>query len=205
MCSSNVAPAVQPASPTRTTQRPMLDSSGSASELLAEADIVVRVRAPGGGSELDVLHAGQTLVGLLNPLGSPERIAALAARGVSAFAPRAAAQNQPCAADGRADLNGHDRGLPRGALMAAGELTRMFPLMMTAAGTVTPARVLIVGAGVAGLQAIATAKRLGAVVQSYDVRPAVAEQVESLGARFVDLGLDLADSEDSGGIRPGDG
>ncbi len=171
---------------------------GSASELLAEADIVVRVRAPGGGSELDVLHAGQTLVGLLNPLGSPERIAALAARGVSAFAlellPRISRAQPMDALTSMATIAGY-----RAVLMAAGELTRMFPLMMTAAGTVTPARVLIVGAGVAGLQAIATAKRLGAVVQSYDVRPAVAEQVESLGARFVDLGLDLADSEDSGG------
>ena len=172
--------------------------AGSAAEVLAEADIVARVSAPEGSTEIEGLREGQTLVGLLNPLGSPGGIAALAERGVNAFAlellPRISRAQPMDALSSMATISGY-----RAVLLAASTLTKMFPLMMTAAGTVTPARVLVIGAGVAGLQAIATARRLGAVVQAYDVRPAVAEQVESLGARFVELDLDSADAEDSGG------
>ena len=172
--------------------------AASAAEVLAGADIVARVGAPGDASELDGLREGQTIVGLLDPLGSPGEISALAERGVNAFAlellPRISRAQPMDALSSMATIAGY-----RAVLLAASELTKMFPLMMTAAGTVTPARVLVIGAGVAGLQAIATARRLGAVVQAYDVRPAVAEQVESLGARFVELDLDSADAEDSGG------
>ena len=172
--------------------------AASAAELLAEADIVVRIGAPEGDAELDGLREGQTLVGLLNPLGNPEGIAALAERGVDAFAlellPRISRAQPMDALTSMATIAGY-----RAVLLAANTLTKLFPLMMTAAGTVTPARVLVIGAGVAGLQAIATARRLGAVVHAYDVRPAVAEQVESLGARFVELDLDAGDAEDSGG------
>ena len=172
--------------------------AGSAAGVLAEADIVVRLAAPEGDADLDGLRDGQTLVGLLNPLGNAEGIAALAERGVSAFAlellPRISRAQPMDALTSMATIAGY-----RAVLLAAGALTKLFPLMMTAAGTVTPARVLVIGAGVAGLQAIATARRLGAVVHASDVRPAVAEQVESLGARFVELDLDAGDAEDSGG------
>ena len=172
--------------------------AASAAELLAEADIVVRLAAPEGEAEFDGLREGQTLVGLLNPLGNAEGIAALAGRGVSAFAlellPRISRAQPMDALTSMATIAGY-----RAVLLAAATLPKLFPLMMTAAGTVTPARVLVIGAGVAGLQAIATARRLGAVVHAYDVRPAVAEQVESLGARFVELDLDAGDAEDAGG------
>ncbi|MYA19660.1 MAG: Re/Si-specific NAD(P)(+) transhydrogenase subunit alpha [Chloroflexi bacterium] len=172
--------------------------AASAAELLAEADIVVRLAAPEGEAELEGLREGQTLVGLLNPLGNAEGIAALAGRGVSAFAlellPRISRAQPMDALTSMATIAGY-----KAVLLAAATLPKLFPLMMTAAGTVTPARVLVIGAGVAGLQAIATARRLGAVVHAYDVRPAVAEQVESLGARFVELDLDAGDAEDAGG------
>ncbi len=172
--------------------------AASAAEVLAEADIVACLAAPEGDANLEGLREGQTLVGLLNPLGNAEGIAALAERGVSAFAlellPRISRAQPMDALTSMATIAGY-----KAVLVAADTLSKMFPLMMTAAGTVTPARVLVIGAGVAGLQAIATARRLGAVVHAYDVRPAVAEQVESLGARFVELDLDAADAEDSGG------
>ncbi len=172
--------------------------AGSAGEILERADVVVRIGPPGGPGDLDGLRAGQTLVGLLDPLGNAAGIAALAERGVSALAlellPRVSRAQPMDALTSMATIAGY-----RSVLLAASELSRLFPLMMTAAGTVTPARVLVIGAGVAGLQAIATARRLGAVVSAYDVRPDVSEQVESLGARFVDLGLDAADSGDREG------
>ena len=172
--------------------------AGSAAEVLAEAEIVVRLAAPAGDAGLEGLREGQTLVGLLNPLGNAEGVAALAERGVSAFAlellPRISRAQPMDALTSMATIAGY-----KAVLVAADTLSKMFPLMMTAAGTVTPARVLVIGAGVAGLQAIATARRLGAVVHAYDVRPAVAEQVESLGGRFVELDLDAGDAEDSGG------
>ena len=172
--------------------------AASAAEVLAEADIVVRLAAPEGGAGLEGLREGQTLVGLLNPLGNAAGSAALAGRGVSAFAlellPRISRAQPMDALTSMATVAGY-----KAVLVAADTLSKMFPLMMTAAGTVTPARVLVIGAGVAGLQAIATARRLGAVVHAYDVRPAVAEQVESLGGRLVELDLDATDAEDAGG------
>ena len=170
--------------------------AGSAAAVLAEAQMLASVGAAAG--QPHALRSGQAIVGLLDPLGDAERIARLAARGVTAFAlellPRISRAQPMDALTSMATIAGY-----RAVLLAAGMLTRMFPLMMTAAGTVTPARVFVVGAGVAGLQAIATAKRLGAAVAAYDVRPDVAEQVESLGARFVDLDLDASGTEDAGG------
>ena len=172
--------------------------AASAAEVLAEAGIVVRLAAPGGEAELAGLREGQTLVGLLNPLGNAQGLAALAERGVNAFAlellPRISRAQPMDALTSMATIGGY-----KAVLLAADALSKMFPLMMTAAGTVTPARVLVIGAGVAGLQAIATARRLGAVVHAYDVRPAVAEQVASLGGRFVELDLEAGDAEDAGG------
>src|SRR5213075_3372588 len=128
-------------------------------------------------------------IGFDDPLGSPDAIRAMASAGVTAFAmelmPRITRAQSMDALSSMATIAGY-----KGVLMAADHLPRMFPMLMTAAGTVTAARVFIVGVGVAGLQAIATAKRLGARVEAYDVRPAVKEQVQSLGARFVDMALE---------------
>lgn len=169
--------------------------------LLAEAQIVAAVRAagadkaPGGAPPL---KADQVLIAQMDPLGEPAAVAELAKSGVSAFAlelvPRITRAQSMDVLSSMATIAGY-----KAVLMGASALPRMFPLLMTAAGTITPARVFIVGVGVAGLQAIATARRLGAVVHAYDVRPAVKEQVESLGARFVELPLDAADSQDKGG------
>ena len=168
------------------------------SELHASAAVVVRVRAAEGEAALAELRAEQTLVGLLNPLGDPQALQALAERGVSGFAlellPRISRAQPMDVLTAMATVSGY-----KAVLLAASALSKMFPLLMTAAGTVTPARVFVIGGGVAGLQAIATARRLGAVVQAYDVRPAVREQVESLGARFVELELETSESEGAGG------
>jgi NAD(P) transhydrogenase subunit alpha len=170
-----------------------------AAALFASAGLIVAVNSPAsyeGGPAL--LHDGQLVVGLLDPFGAPQGIAALADRGVTAMAlellPRISRAQQLDALTSMATIAGY-----KAVLVAAHELNRMFPLMMTAAGTITPARVLVIGAGVAGLQAIATARRLGAVVDAYDVRPDVREQVESLNARFVEFDLATADAEDAGG------
>jgi NAD(P) transhydrogenase subunit alpha len=167
--------------------------------VLAEAEVLPLLGAPGDG-RLDPasLRAGQVVVGLLDPLGAPEAMRTLAERGVIAFAlellPRISRAQPMDALTSMATVAGY-----RAVLLAAGALDKMFPLMMTAAGTVTPAKVLVLGAGVAGLQAIATARRLGAVVEAYDVRAVVREQVESLGAKFVDLELGGEDAETTGG------
>jgi NAD(P) transhydrogenase subunit alpha len=167
------------------------------------ADLLLQVRGYGanpeaGGAELGLLRPGQVLVGLHNPLAEPERARELAGKGVTCFAlellPRISRAQPMDALSSMATVAGY-----KAMLLAAAELGKMCPLMMTAAGTVVPAKVFVVGAGVAGLQAIATARRLGAVVQAYDVRPAVREQVESLGARFVELELETAEAEDAGG------
>lgn len=177
--------------------------ANDSSEVLAWADVLVRVRgyATQGKDflgEVSQLPAGQTVVGLLNPLGAPSTGRALADRGVTAFAlellPRVSRAQPMDALTSMATISGY-----RAVLEAAVALNKMCPLLMSAAGTVTPARVFVIGAGVAGLQAIATARRLGAVVQAYDVRPAVGEQVESLGARFVQLELDTEQTESAGG------
>jgi NAD(P) transhydrogenase subunit alpha len=168
-------------------------------EVLEAARVLLQVRplagATGGPEGLRPEHV---LVGLLDPLGAPAGIQALAARGVTAFAleliPRITRAQAMDVLSSAATITGY-----KAVLLAASALPQMFPMLMTAGGTLAPARVFVIGAGVAGLQAIATAKRLGAVVQAYDVRPAVKEQVESLGAKFVELPLEAADAQDKGG------
>ena len=165
-------------------------------ELFRTSDIVLQVRAVPADAAL--LRAGQAVIGFADPLGAPDAIKALAPSGVNLFSmelmPRITRAQSMDALSSMATIAGY-----KGVLLAANALPRMFPMLMTAAGTVSPARVFIVGAGVAGLQAISTARRLGAKVEAYDVRPAVKEQVQSLGAKFVELALDAADSEDKGG------
>ena len=157
------------------------------------ADIVCQVRAAGanrhaGAEDFKLLRDGQTLIGMCDPLGQPEIMQNLAGRGVSIFAlellPRITRAQSMDVLSSMASVAGY-----KAVLTAATLLPRMFPMMMTAAGTITPGRVFVLGAGVAGLQAIATAKRLGAVVWSYDIRPAVKEEVLSLGAKFLELNL----------------
>lgn len=172
-------------------------------ELFSTANVILQVRglgsnSPGGYSDLELLHSGQVLIGLLNPLGSPEVARDLAARNVTAFAlellPRISRAQSMDVLSSMATLAGY-----KAVLLAAGTLKKIFPLMMTAAGTLSPARVFVVGAGVAGLQAIATSRKMGATVNAYDVRPVAKEQVESLGAKFVELDLETKGAEVSGG------
>ena len=167
-----------------------------------DADAVVKVRKP-TAEELQRLHEGQLLIGLLEPLTDPAGIEMLTQRGVQAFAmesiPRTTRAQSMDALSSQATVSGY-----KAVLLAAEHLPRFFPMLMTAAGTVAPAKVLVLGAGVAGLQAIATARRLGAVVSGFDVRPVVKEQVESLGATFLELGV--SGEETAGGyageLRP---
>lgn len=172
-------------------------------QLFSSADVLLQVRGLGanpdaGRADLELMHPGQVILGLLNPLGAPEAARELAGTGVTAFAlellPRISRAQPMDALTSMATVAGY-----KAVLMAADVLPKMYPMMMTAAGTITPARVFVVGAGVAGLQAIATAHRLGAVVHAYDVRPAVKEQVESLGAKFMELELETEGAEASGG------
>jgi NAD(P) transhydrogenase subunit alpha len=152
-----------------------------------DADLVVKVARP-SADEVAKLRSGAVLVGFLAPLTDPDGIAQLQARGVTAFAmesiPRTTRAQSMDALSSQANVSGY-----KAALIAADRLPRFFPMLMTAAGTVAPAKVLVLGAGVAGLQAIATARRLGAVVTGFDVRPVVKEQVESLGATFLELSV----------------
>jgi NAD(P) transhydrogenase subunit alpha len=175
----------------------------SRSELLGAADILLYVRSPGanpdhGKEDLNNFKPGQVIIGLSEPFSDSGVTQALAARGVKSFAmeliPRITRAQSMDALSSMATIAGY-----KAVLLAASALPRMFPMLMTAAGTIAPARVFVVGAGVAGLQAIATARRLGAVVRAYDLRPAVREQVESLGAKFVELPLETDNSEDKGG------
>src|SRR5438876_4456743 len=158
-----------------------------------DADGVVKVRKP-SPDERERLRPGQLLIGFLEPLSDPAGVEALAARGVTAFAlesvPRITRAQPMDALSSQATVGGY-----RAALLAAEHLPRFFPMLMTAAGTVPPAKVLVIGAGVAGLQAIATARRLGAVTTGFDVRPVVREQIESLGANWLDLGVTGAEAE----------
>lgn len=167
------------------------------------ADVVVAVRFAGADPDslehdLPQLREGQILIGSVDPLGHPESVARVAETGAALFGleliPRITRAQSMDVLSSMATIAGY-----RAVLLGALELPKMFPLMMTAAGTLSPARVFVIGAGVAGLQAIATARRLGAVVQAYDVRPAVREQCESLGAKFVELPLETGDSEGKGG------
>jgi NAD(P) transhydrogenase subunit alpha len=152
-----------------------------------DADLVVKV-APPSEDEVATLRDGTVLIGFLAPLSDPEGIEHLRASGVTAFAmesiPRITRAQPLDALSSQATVAGY-----KAALLAAERLPRFFPMLMTAAGTVAPAKVLVLGAGVAGLQAIATARRLGAVVTGFDVRPVVKEQVESLGATFLELSV----------------
>ena len=162
-----------------------------AAELYAQSEIVLKVRAP-ESSELGLMRSGTLLVGLLNPY-DPALVKSYALAGLTCFAleslPRITRAQPMDVLSSQANIGGY-----KAVILAASEYQRFMPMLMTAAGTVKAARVLVLGAGVAGLQAIATAKRLGAVVEASDVRPAVKEQIESLGAKFLDVPL-LTDEE----------
>lgn len=168
-----------------------------AKELYSRADIILKVVAP-SPQEAELFKDGSTLVSFLYPLANLEAIQRLAARKVTAFAmeliPRISRAQPMDALSSQANIGGY-----KAVLIAADSLPRLFPMMMTAAGTIPPARVFVVGAGVAGLQAIATARRLGALVEAYDVRPVVKEQVESLGAKFAQMPITAKDAQDAGG------
>jgi NAD(P) transhydrogenase subunit alpha len=181
----------------------------SRAEVFAAADVLFQVRAGGAAplqaeGDLRLLRAGQTILAFLDPLWDPRQVAALAERGVSALAmelvPRISRAQSMDALSSMATIAGY-----KASILAALHLPRMFPMLMTAAGTINPARVFVIGAGVAGLQACAHAKRMGARVEAYDVRAAVKEQVESVGARFVELPLETGDSEDKGGYARAQG
>src|SRR6478672_10923931 len=167
----------------------------SRAEVFQTADVLLQVRAMPPDP---ALRSGQTVIGFADPLGAPQAVKEAAATGVTMLSmelmPRITRAQSMDALSSMATVAGY-----KGVLLAANLLPRMFPMLMTAAGTVSPARVFVVGAGVAGLQAIASARRLGARIEAYDVRPAVKEQVQSLGARFVELPLESADAEDKGG------
>lgn len=171
----------------------------------ADVDVLLMVRGPtanpqGGAADLELTHRGQAIIGLLDPLGAAAsgRVGALAERGGMSFAlellPRITRAQPMDALSSMASLAGY-----KAVILAAYAAPRLFPMMMTAAGTLVAARVLVLGAGVAGLQAIATAKRLGAVVEAYDVRPEAKEQVLSVGGKFVELGLDTRALSDRSG------
>ena len=177
--------------------------AGDRAELFRSSDVLLQVRGLGanpdpGRDDLELLRPGQALIALLEPLTSLGELEELARRGVTAFAmeliPRTARAQSMDAMSSMATIAGY-----KAVLLAAEALPRMFPMLITAAGTVTPAKVLVIGAGVAGLQAIATARRLGAVVQAYDIRPAVRQEVESVGAKFVELPLESGETEAGGG------
>jgi NAD(P) transhydrogenase subunit alpha len=172
-------------------------------EVFSSSPVVLQVRSAGanpeaGRADLSLFRSGQVLIGFGEPLSAATSYAELATRGVSSFAmelmPRITRAQSMDALSAMATIAGY-----KAVIMAADALPRMFPMLMTAAGTITAARVFVLGAGVAGLQAIASARRLGAVVHAYDVRAAVKEQIESLGAKFVAVELDSAQAEDKGG------
>ena len=175
----------------------------SRAEVFRTADMVLQVLSHGsndktGQADLPLLRRGQALIGFLRPLSESPTVKDIAATGATSFSvelmPRITRAQNMDALSSMGTIAGY-----KAVLLAADTLPRIFPMLTTAAGTITPARVLIIGAGVAGLQAIATARRLGAVVSAYDLRPAVKEQVQSLGARFVELPLEAADAQDAGG------
>ena len=172
-------------------------------EVFSSSDILLYVRGFGanpdnGKADLDLMKKDQVVIGAMEPLTADNELKQLADKGVTTYAmelvPRITRAQSMDILSSMATIAGY-----RAVLLAAEMLPRMFPMMMTAAGTIAPAHVFVIGAGVAGLQAIASAKRMGAVVNAYDVRPAVKEQVESLGAKFVELELETEDSETKGG------
>jgi len=175
--------------------------AGTRDEVFAKADIIVQVIGPGtdaGAANLGQCRKGQIVIGMQDPLGNPHGTASMAAQGVTAFSlelvPRITRAQSMDVLSSMATVAGY-----QAVLEAASHLPRLFPMMMTAAGTLAPTKAFIVGVGVAGLQAIATAKRLGAVVEAYDVRPAVKDQVLSVGAKFVEFDLETEGAEDKGG------
>jgi len=172
-------------------------------EVFAKSDVILQVLCHGsneltGKADMPLLRKGQVLIGFLRPLGNVQTVQEIAATGATAFSvelmPRTTRAQSMDALSSMGTICGY-----KAVVLAADTLPRIFPMLTTAAGTITPARVLVMGAGVAGLQAIATARRLGAVVSAYDLRPAVKEQVQSLGGRFVELPLEVADAQDAGG------
>ena len=176
---------------------------GDRGVLFEAADLLLMVRTPGsnpaeGQADLDRLSGRHTLVGTADPLGNPQVAQQLAERGTTLFAmemlPRITRAQSMDVLSSMATIAGY-----KAVLLGAEHLPKMFPMLMTAAGTLTAAKVFVIGAGVAGLQAIASARRLGAVVQAYDVRVAVKEQIESLGARFVEMELPAESAEGEGG------
>jgi len=177
--------------------------ASSRSEVFAKADLITQVLCYGsndvtGEADLPLLRRGQILLGFLRPLGSAEGLKKLAATGVTSFAvelmPRTTRAQSMDALSSMGTICGY-----KAVLLAADALPRIFPMLTTAAGSITPARVFVIGAGVAGLQAIATARRLGAVTSGYDMRPAAKEQVQSLGGRFVELPIEAANAQDPRG------
>ncbi|HEX2661962.1 MAG TPA: Re/Si-specific NAD(P)(+) transhydrogenase subunit alpha [Candidatus Acidoferrum sp.] len=177
--------------------------AASRAEVFRSADIVVQVLCYGsndktGKADVPLYRTGQVLIGFLRPLGSIETIQEIASKGVTAFSvelmPRTTRAQSMDALSSMATVCGY-----KAAVLAADKLPRIFPMLTTAAGTITPARVFIIGAGVAGLQAISTARRLGAVATAYDLRPAAKEQVQSLGGRFLELPIEAKDAQDSRG------
>ena len=178
-------------------------------EIFAQADIILQVQSFGSNNEnseadLASLRSGQLVIGMMDPLASPEAAQAVAEKGATAIAlelvPRISRAQSMDVLSSMATLAGY-----KAVLMGASAAPRIFPMLMTAAGTLQPARVLIMGVGVAGLQACATAKRLGAVVEAYDVRPAAREQIISVGAKPVELDLDTGESEGAGGYAKAQG
>ena len=177
--------------------------ASSRAEVFASADIITQVLCYGsndktGKADVPLFRRDQILVGFLRPMGSLEILQEVTATGVTSFAielmPRTTRAQSMDALSSMATICGY-----KCVLIAADTLPRIFPMLTTAAGTITPARVFIIGAGVAGLQAIATARRLGAVASAYDMRPAAKEQVLSLGGRFVELAIEAKDAQDAGG------
>ena len=172
-------------------------------EVFRAADIIVQILCYGsndqtGKADLPLLKRDQILIGFLRPLGSVETVQGIASAGVTSFSvelmPRTTRAQSMDVLSSMGTIAGY-----KAVIIAADKLPRLFPMLTTAAGTITPARVFIIGAGVAGLQAIATARRLGAITSSYDMRPAAKEQVQSLGARFVELPIEAKDAQDAGG------
>ncbi|HLI13528.1 MAG TPA: Re/Si-specific NAD(P)(+) transhydrogenase subunit alpha [Alphaproteobacteria bacterium] len=177
--------------------------AADAAAALGDADIVLKVQRPltaaeGGPDELSLIKRGALLIAMLAPYGNREQIAAYANAGIAAFAmelmPRISRAQSMDVLSSQANLAGY-----KAVIDAAVQFGRAFPMMMTAAGTVAPARVIVLGVGVAGLQAIATARRLGAIVSGYDVRPAVKEQVQSLGATFVEVDAEATKQAETAG------
>jgi NAD(P) transhydrogenase subunit alpha len=178
------------------------DLADSAGEIYSTARMILKVQRPArneaGEAELDQMTEGSVLIGLLQPSGDPALFQRLAERRITALSmelvPRTTRAQMMDALSSQSTVAGY-----KAVLLAANALQRFFPMLMTAAGTVRPARVLVIGAGVAGLQAIATARRIGAVVEAFDTRPVVKEQVQSLGATFVELDLHGDEAQDAGG------